>query len=38
MKIGNIEVKRPSDVVHVLEKAEQAVAVILFNVILLMDR
>ena len=35
MKIGNIEVKRPSDVVHVLEKAEQAVAVILFNVILL---
>ena len=35
MKIGNIEVKRPSDVVHVLEKAEQAEAVILFNVILL---
>ena len=34
MKVGKITIQKPADVVHVLEKIEQYVAVILFNVIL----
>lgn len=34
MKDGKITVQKPSDVIHLLEKAEQYIAVILFNVIL----
>lgn len=34
MKIGKITIKKPVDVVHTLEKAEQSVAVVLFNIIL----
>ena len=34
MKVGKTTVKSPADAVHLLEKAEQYVAVILFNIIL----
>lgn len=34
MKVGKITIQKPADVIHVLEKMEQYVAVILFNVIL----
>lgn len=34
MKIGKMTIKKPADVIHALEKAEQYTAVILFNVIL----
>ena len=34
MKVGKTTIKTPADAIHVLEKAEQYVAVILFNIIL----
>ena len=34
MKAGKIKIQTPADAIHVLEKAEQYIAVILFNVIL----
>ena len=34
MKVGKTTIKTPADAIHVLEKAEQYVAVILFNSIL----
>ena len=33
MKVGKIKIQTPADAVHALEKLEQYVAVILFNVI-----
>ena len=34
MKVGKITIKTPADAIHALEKLEQFVAVILFNIIL----
>ena len=34
MKDGKTKIQKPADAIHALEKAEQYVAVLLFNVIL----